>query len=610
MSWANELYKIYELNCNREFDDGEPPMLPIAHTTLKTQIQITIDEDGNFQDASPVAKGEEVTIIPNTGKAKTGKYPAPFPLTECLKYVGGDLAEYQPDGLGEFSRLNEIYLAQLESWKNSENTHPSVNAVYNYVSRGTLVSDCIQSGVLELDENGKLKVKQTGDAVERNNIRFIVNYDDTTREIKTWKDSTLYDSFIAFNCASMGDVQLCYALGKELSAQYCHPIKILNRMANAKLISSNDESGFSYRGRFSEKTEAISISYDFSEKMHTALKWLIEKQSMNFDTMTVIVWASDLKPLPDITGSASSLNDDDDEVPSTAPMYAEMLRKKIFGNRKDFDINTRVMVMAIDAASKGRASIAMYSELARSEFLENINRWHLNTGIMRYGGKQPNSFSLYEIVNCAFGTEIEQGGKFVLDVSPKLLRETILRLIPCVTEGRAIPDDIINNLCRKASNPQAYDKESFNHRKVLETACGMIRKQLIDKGGKISMLYNPDNTDRNYLYGCLLAVANAAENAALDDEDRYVRETSAKKLWSAFSQRPCETWVQIRERLNPYLTKLGKKKVYYERLISEITCKFADEDFLDNSALEPYYLLGYDTFTHYIYTKKENKEDK
>ena len=43
MSWNEELYNIYELNCSREFDDNEPEMLPVSHSTANAQIEVTID---------------------------------------------------------------------------------------------------------------------------------------------------------------------------------------------------------------------------------------------------------------------------------------------------------------------------------------------------------------------------------------------------------------------------------------------------------------------------------------------------------------------------------------------------------------------------------------
>ncbi len=149
---------------------------------------------------------------------------------------------------------------------------------------------------------------------------------------------------------------MCYALGKELPVQYIHPSKIVKSKPNAKLIAANDQNNtFSekFKGRFSTKEEALSISADFSEKMHTALKWLIAKQGLYipksnskphaeriyFDTMVLVTWASKLRDIPDILNdTANDFFDDEQEVPSTGPMYANLLKECIWCKKETFKI--------------------------------------------------------------------------------------------------------------------------------------------------------------------------------------------------------------------------------------------------------------------------------
>ena len=70
----------------------------------------------------------------------------------------------------------------------------------------------------------------------------------------------------------------------------------------------------------------------------------------------------------------------------------------------------------------------------------------------------------------------------------------------------------------------------------------MIRKQRIDIGkGDVSMAYDPNEKDRSYLYGCLLAIADKAESHAYNDDERNNRVTNARRYWSAFSQHPYQT---------------------------------------------------------------------
>lgn len=618
MSWTEELYKIYEYNSCREFDPNEPVMLPVAHSTANAQIEIIIDINGNFKGAKTVAKADAVTVIPATEDSATRSSGiCAMPFADKLIYIAGDFSQYADGKKSDNTKHFTAYMNQLGNWLTSEFSHPFVDALYKYLDKRCLIYDLIKAGILKTDEvSGKFKENEkiSGISQEDSFVRIIINTENES--IQTWKSNSLQESFISFNSSLMGEKQLCYASGECAVPTYKHPYKIRNSGDKAKLISSNDESGFTYRGRFANKKQAVSVGYDYSQKIHNALRWLREKQGKNFDSMTVIVWSSAMQDIP---ACSDILIDDDDltfedetNIPSTMPKYADMLKKRIFGYGERLTPNTKVMIMGLDSSSKkgkGRINISMYSELESSEYLANIEKWHSETAWLRCSDKNQkkivNSFGLYEIVRYAFGTE---QGKYV-ECDEKVLRDNILRLISCVVNGNRLPADIVNALYWKASNPLAYDIKNNNHRKVLETACGMIRKQIIDRKGDVLMAYDPNETDRSYLYGCLLAIADKAESESYDKDERNVRITNAKRFWNAFSQRPYQTWEIIEERLRPYLNKLGKSQVKYDKWIHEIVSKMDTATFCDNRRLEPIYLLGYHNFTEYMYNSYSNKEE-
>lgn len=620
MSWTEELYKIYELNCSRKFDDNEPEMLPVSHSTANAQIEVTIDVNGEFRGARAVEKGEAVTVIPATEDSATranGIYPMPY--ADKLVYIAGDYGCYAEGKRNDNSDYYSAYMKQLKSWAESEHTHFAVNALLSYLQKSCLMCDLIKSGVLVTDERGKLlpKTKIAGIAQEDSFVRFIVNHSDGI--CRTWEDKNFYESFIAFNNSLLGEKQLCYASGTYEPVTYKHPSKIRNSGDKAKIISANDESGFTYRGRFADKEQTVSMSYSYSQKMHNALRWLVMKQGQSLDSLTFVVWASALQEVPDITKKIidedDPFADEDDELISTYPHYMRKLKKRIFSYGEKMQIDTKVMIMGLDAATTGRMNISLYTELMSSDFLRNIEQWHSDTAWNRFNGKKKmrivNSFSLYEIAKCALGTE---QGAFI-DCDKKVMRDTLLRLIPCVTEGREVPADIMHGLYAKASNPLAYDN-SYNHNTVLETACGMIRRSRIKQNnipqeGEYLMAYDPNNTDRSYLYGCLLAIADKAEGEAYDASERNVRVTNARRYWSSFSQRPYSTWGRIREQLIPYLNKLGKSQMKYLKRIDEILEKMSFDEFKKDSRLDNTYLLGYSHYTTMMFNEDtaKNKEE-
>ena len=67
------------------------------------------------------------------------------------------------------------------------------------------------------------------------------------------------------------------------------------------MISANDNSNFTYRGRFEKAEEACTISYEASQKAHNALTWLAAKQGYTIGTQdkrTYICWNPKGKDVP------------------------------------------------------------------------------------------------------------------------------------------------------------------------------------------------------------------------------------------------------------------------------------------------------------------------
>lgn len=618
MSWTDELYNVYEKICGRS--DLDPPLLPLSHSTANAQIELVVDENGNFVSASQIDKKDAITVIPvsnDSGARSSGIFPHPF--DDKLFYIAGDFCQYADGKKNDNSEHFEAYISGLKQWAESEHSHKAVEAIYAYLSKKTLMQDLISCKVLELDEETKLLksgVKIAGIAQEDSFVRFKISYSNLDLEMRTWQDKSLIDCFIAYNSTVMQQRGLCYATGEILPLTYKHPSKIRNAGDKARLISSNDESGFSYRGRFANKEQALSVSYDFSQKMHNGLKWLIGRQGISIEnSLMLVVWESSMKELPKIIVSASDMQDDlqfEDEVPiaDTFVAYKNLLKRSIFGheNQLNFvDKTSKAMVLGLDSATPGRVSIVIYTELATSDLLKNIEKWHQDTAWFRFNGKKKvneiNSFALKEIIELAFGVE---QGDFV-KCKPEVTKDYMCRLIDCVTQGKDIPKDIVRALVIRASSPLKYSKE-YNWRKVLEAACGMLRKQKLENKEECEMALDEKCTDRSYLYGRLLAVADVAESSTYDVGES--RTTNAKRYFEAFTNKPCVTWDTIYKRLQPYLNGMSAStRVYYTKLINEITDMFDKDAFTDNSKLQPEYLHAYSCQIKKLYTKKDNTDN-
>lgn len=111
------------------------------------------------------------------------------------------------------------------------------------------------------------------------------------------------------------------------------------------------------------------------------------------------------------------------------------------------------------------------------------------------------------------------------------------------------------------------------------------------------MALNKENTDRDYLFGRLLAVTNYLEDYVNYLTENTGRETNAFRYWSVFAQRPAATYKLIRENLNSYIIKLRKERNfkyhYCLSLLEEIFDKLEDNGYFNNHSLKENYLLGY-----------------
>lgn len=240
MSWIEELYKTYE-NCygieeviSVDGKRAKKPLLPPFHTLQNSHIEIRIDRNGNFIDAERIVP-EEI-IMPCTEKsssAKTGTNPPSHPLCEMIKYCAGDYS-------GGKNSYFKNYYAQISAWYNSEFKHPFVSAVYNYTLKKSLVSDLsnLGKGLFKPDE-------EIGDLMVRWKVEI-----PGENETRCWKNHSLFDCWQKY-CEAQDSVNgICMVIGEEKPLALNHPKRIRHSGDGAKLISSNDKTGFTFRGRF------------------------------------------------------------------------------------------------------------------------------------------------------------------------------------------------------------------------------------------------------------------------------------------------------------------------------------------------------------------------
>lgn len=604
MSWIVKLYETYE-NCSsqvsKQISEMVTPLLPISHTTQNAQIQVTVDEDGNFFHGEVVDKDNTVTIIPCTedSSSRSGKSPVCHPLCDKLQYLAGDYSKFGGEKGDNFYR---DYITQLSEWCDSIYANRKVKLILKYLKKGTLIEDLVRAKILYCDEFGKLMDKWQGDKDNKPSIfkacpgnqrdafvRFrIVIPGDMVPDL--WKDRQVQDDYVQYYLHQLKEEDMCYATGKIIPTSEKHSSKIRNSADKAKLISSNDTSGFTFKGRFTDKSQVVAIGYDVSQKAHNALKWLIEKQGYYYDGKVILAWGTQNQTIPSIAGDSdeliSGLNQEDEMGDLTDEGFASRLNQAIAGYKQDLNHSSEVVIIALDAATTGRLAITFYREMKGDQFLERIESWHKKCcwkHTYKIIGKEKKHITFIgapapkDIVLTAYGNKVNE----------KLKKAAIERLLPCIVDGAALPRDLVDSVVRRACNPTSM--ESWEWEKALSIACALYRKNY--KKEELNMALDESITDRSYLFGRMLAVADQIENLAYDKWGE--RTTNAMRYMNVFSQKPFKTWLIIAKNLVPYQEKLGIKGKGYSDLLNEMGAKMDFDDYQSDKPLDGLFLLGY-----------------
>lgn len=629
MSWIQKLYETYE-NCQSAVgiknEDNKTPLVPVAHILQQAQIEISIDQNGIFIGADLITKNDAGTIIPCTEESgsRSGSDPKSHPLCDKLQYVAKDFSEHLEGATPEYkerqAELHKDYQDLLTKWCESKFSHPKAQAVLKYIQKGTVTKDLIDSSILKCEANGKLKQKYAS-LVVRWKV-YIPNY----LQDKVWCDKELFDSWINFEATIKKGNGICYVTGNKTRLAKYHSKFIRVPGDSAKLISSNDTSGFTFLGRFLTAEQACAVSFEVTQKAHNALRWLIGRQGKVFfegkrkePGLTIVAWATSDKLIPDpladpytILGFDKIQSDSDFKV-STAQELATRLNKKISGYSIELGDTTDIIVMGMDSATPGRLSITFYRELSSSDFLNRLGNWH-NTCCWIH------DYHKKEVIDSTTGNKREMFIRFVGAPAPgdiaqaaygskvddKLRKTTVERILPCIIDGGKLPRDLIESAVRRASNRVSMKEWEWN--KTLSIACALYKKYQKDyKKEDIDMALDRNRKTRDYLYGRLLALADNIEQRALKEIGEN-RQTTAARLMQRFADHPNTTWRTIELALGPYKGKLGN---YRQKEMDEVMDKFDSvNEFTCDKPLSGEFLLGYHCQRAELWKKKEENNNE
>lgn len=644
MSWMAKLYDTYETAMGLDLPD-ENKLMPISHTLQNAHINIVIDDDGCFKRAEVLQKTQ--VVLPATEKsAGRSSGEAPHPLADKLQYIAKDYPEYG----GRKKSFFPGYEKQLAKWCASEYKNEKAQAILKYIRKGRIISDLVSAHVLYIDEDRQLMAywpdeedknpplifkvlpaipknkRQNKDKVEVEPGDALVCWSvekEGEPDSNTWKNEKLQQSWIDYNSRT-GDISdFCFITGNSSPIAVNHPAKLRHTGDRAKLVSANDFSGFTFRGRFTDSSgrQATCVSYEVTQKAHNALRWLISRQGFRNGDQVYVSWAISGKTTPEPLESTWDLLNTDpvfqeeiDEKEDRTPDYSidigesfsNKLNRYMAGYHAKLDPNEQIIIMGLDSATPGRMGIIYYRELLASEFLERVKKWHYEFAWpQRFTVPNPDSKkknakkTIWPVSSPPPKNIAEAAYGNILKSNETLKKGVIERILPCIVDGRYFPYDLVASSVRRACN--RHNCEKWEWERNLGIVCALykgfyLRHPQKNKRREYKMALEEERTTRDYLYGRLLAIAEKIEETAL-----YVggeeRPTTAARLMQRFADRPFSTWRNIELALQPYMQRLKSNRAGFlvnrTKELDSIFEAFSPDDFTNDKSLSGEFLLGY-----------------
>ena len=612
MSWIQKLVETYDA-CFGQPQFAQNPLAPISTVPQTTQLHLELHSDGSFHHASLVEERDTSLFVSEDSATRSGKLPAPNPLTEQLEYCAKGSEHYG----GKFGKY-ERYVKQLKLWSESPYGDSKLTGVLKYIEDGTMLDDLLNQKVLSASDGVLQKVK-LGKNSAQDPLKLWVRWSVIgARQSETWSDAELTEKWRKFEATQSRERQFCMASGVNTRTTQKHPARIRFTSDRCKLISSNDTGGYTFRGRFDKSEEALTVGYEESQKAHNSLRWLIARQGAKNGDQVVVAWSVKSADAPPVVVDSWQFFRDAEESTEegqegaykgdAGQLFALRLKKAIGGYKQKLDDSDDIVVMGLDSATQGRMAILFYRELKEAEFLSRLERWHdsLAWPQKNLGNDKNLSFvgapSPEDIAKACYGQRADE----------KLRKATQERLLPCIVDGRRLPRDLVQSAVRRAANRAALEYWEFERN--LGVACSLYRGAHPKEN--YSMSLDESRTSRDYLYGRLLALADSIEGLALNVA-KVSRDTTAARLMQRFADHPYSTWRTIELQLTPYIAQLRSSRAAAlqrrQSLIDAVYTLFetssGESAFLDPRPLSGEFLLGFHSQRSALKPRKDNSND-
>lgn len=685
MSWMQKLYRTYEYIQEQGLDD-ENLALPF-HMSKAVHLKVILNDKAEFVGAERFDGKKQVPIqVTEKSSKRAGSAIAPYVLHDGLQYIAKTAGNYltieylskvaeKDNGKkwkeflagtdedkqkfadrekAKYKDCFEFYEKQLSGWNEFGNLK-EIKFVLQYIQKGSLIEDLLEKQIFSFKDNILSAGKD--DPFSLTIVWAVEISNDLHSDL--WNKPCIQSRWIEYQESLIQKGRhksLCCITGDLDYPTEAYP-KI---NGNAKLVSANDDTGFTFRGRFygdkdnGDKSElgsqAVILGKNASQKAFSALKWLINRQGIRNGKQVILAWSSNCISDEDELLSNLYQGDDiytslfaKDKIDHSADLglkTVEQLKKKFHGYKEKLAANEQISLLMVDEPSKtgGRMSLTFYQEKLRDDYFRDLDEWQ-------------DDFAWYQEYKSSWifaAPSLERIAEVVLtktefeDKDRKSRRQLYARLLPVISGGKSvhIPYDLVQKSFQVACNPFAnYRPEdgekirSANWQRNIGVACALYkgwraRHHDLSQRRTYPMSLDTENRSRDYIFGRLLAVAEHLERTALRIANE-TRATNAENYMQRFVMRPFHTWEQLETNLKPYKDRLRKD---YPVRISEKFVLTSPIGFLSNreneinqlicvlddlkqegcdldKPLEPEFLLGYHS-QKMAYRNKSNQPEQ
>ena len=500
MSWMQKLYRTYEYVQEQGLDD-EDLALPF-HMSKAVHLKVILNDKAELVGAERFDVKKQVPIqVTEKSSKRAGSAIAPYALHDGLQYIAKtagnyltieylskvaekdngkkwkeflagtdeDKQKFADTEKAKYKDCFEFYEKQLSGWTEFGNLK-EINIVLQYIQKGSLIEDLLEKQIFSFKDNILSAGKD--DPFSLTIVWAVEISNDPHSDL--WNKPCIQSRWIEYQESLIQKGRhksLCCITGDLDYPTEAYP-KI---NGNAKLVSANDDTGFTFRGRFygdkdnGDKSElgsqAVILGKNASQKAFSALKWLINRQGIRNGKQVILAWSNNCISDEDELLSNLYQGDDiytslfaKDKIDHSADLglkTVEQLKKKFHGYKEKLAANEQISLLMVDEPSKtgGRMSLTFYQEKLRDDYFRDLDEWQ-------------DDFAWYQEYKSSWifaAPSLERIAEVVLtktefeDKDRKSRRQLYARLLPVISGGKSvhIPYDLVQKSFQVACNPFA-----------------------------------------------------------------------------------------------------------------------------------------------------------